>query len=51
MTVRTGLAILYAIAGLGIVIMRKLEPWNHFYAPYAIGVCAIITVFLLSLPS
>lgn len=39
--------LVWVVAGLGVLIMKKIQPENKLYLWYAIAICVIFTAFVV----
>lgn len=40
------LGFVYLVGIVGIVIMKKLQPWNRIYSIWVAAVCILLTLFV-----
>lgn len=38
--------VVYLTALIGVPVMKKVDPDNHWYLPYVIVVCIVVTLFI-----
>ena len=39
--------VVYLTALIGIPVMKKVDPDNHWYLPYVIAVCLVVTLVVI----
>lgn len=40
------IGVVYLTALIGVPVMKKVDPDNHWYLPYVIVVCLVVTLYM-----